>query len=82
MTDETKLMLPLTLVSPGKEVILRATTGGRATRSRLADMGLVQGLQFKVLQNFRPGSCVIGIGNSRIALGQGIPENILVVEKE
>lgn len=75
-------MRPLSLVSPGKEVILKAIEGGRQLKSRLTDMGLVQGMQFRVLQNFRPGPCVICIENSRIALGRGISEKIIVMEKE
>ncbi|MBN1902722.1 ferrous iron transport protein A [Candidatus Sumerlaeota bacterium] len=82
MTDKEKPMLPLTLISPGREVILRAIAGGRQIRSRLTDMGFVPDLEFKVLQNFKPGPCVISIGNARIALGRGVSEKILVVEKE
>lgn len=81
MGEEKKQMLPLILVSPGKDVILKAISGGRQIKSRLTDMGLVQGLQFRVVQNFGPGPCIISIGNSRIALGHGISEKIFVVEK-
>lgn len=82
MINETKPILPLNLVSPGKEVVIKAIVGGRQIRNRLMDMGLVKGSEFQVLKNFQPGPCIIGIGNSRIALGRGISEKIIVMEKE
>ena len=82
MTEETKQIIPLTLASPGREVILKAITGGRRIRSRLTDMGLTQGMEFTLLQNMRTGPCVICVGNSRIALGRGLSDKILVTEKE
>ena len=80
--EKTKPMLPLNLVSPGKKVVLKAIVGGRKIRSRMIDMGLSKGMEFRVIQNFRPGPCIIGIGNSKLALGRGISEKIIVEEKE
>jgi len=61
-----KPAFPLTMVSPGREVILVSVEGGWRLRRRLTDMGLNEGMKFKVLQSHRPG------------LGYGMANRVLV----
>ncbi len=70
----------LTMVTPGKEVTLVSITGGRGLRAKLTDMGLNEGMQIKVLHSHRPGPCVILAGNTRLVLGHGMAQKILVNE--
>lgn len=70
--------LPLSLVPPGKEVILVAIRGGRNLRTRLTNMGLNEGMKFRVLQTQRPGPCIILVGDTRLILGYGMAQKILV----
>lgn len=74
-------IMPLNLVAPGKEVILVAIQGGRGLRARLTDMGLNEGMKFRVLHSHRPGPCIILVGNTRLVLGHGMAQKILVKEE-
>ncbi|MEW6686612.1 MAG: FeoA family protein [Candidatus Edwardsbacteria bacterium] len=71
-------LLPLSLVSPGKEVTLVAIHGGRGLRARLTDMGLNEGIKLRVLHSHHSGPCIILIGNTRLVLGHGMASKILV----
>jgi ferrous iron transport protein A len=82
MNKENKPILPLTMVGTGKEVVLSAITGGKRLRQRLTDMGLTKGRTFKLIQSFKPGPCIIRIGDTRLVLGHGMCRKIMVVEKE
>jgi len=74
------VFLPLSLVSPGKEVTLIAMQGGRGLKARLTDMGLNEGMRFKVLHSHRLGPCIILVGNTRLVLGYGMANKIMVEE--
>ena len=75
-------ILPLNMVVPGKEVILVSTAGGRGLRARLTDMGLIEGTRLKVVHSYRPGPCIILVGNTRLVLGYGMVQKILVSEAQ
>ena len=72
--------LPLSLVPPGKEVTLVAIHGGRGLRARLTDMGLKEGMKLKVLHSHRSGPCIVLVGDTRLILGYGMAQKILVKE--
>ena len=77
MKEET---IPLTMFSAGKTVKLAAITGGGGLRRRLNDMGLKEGDTFKILHSHRYGPCIISFGGTRLVLGRGMAEKILVRE--
>jgi len=72
---------PLSLALAGKDVILVAIHGGRGLRARLNSMGLNEGMQLKVLHSYRRGPRIIQIGGTRLALGHGMAQKIMVKEK-
>ncbi|MEW6104526.1 MAG: FeoA family protein [bacterium] len=74
-------LLPLSQISPGKEVTLVAIHGGKGLRARLTDMGLNEGMKFRVLHSYCSGPCIILIGNTRLVLGHGMTQKILVKEE-
>jgi len=74
-------IMPLTIVPPGKEATLISIAGGMGLRTRLADMGLNEGVKIKVLHSHRPGPCVVLVGNTRLALGHGMAQKMLVKEE-
>ncbi len=76
----SKQIFPLSLAVPGKEVILVSIAGGRGLRARLTDMGLNEGIKLKVLHSHRSGPCIILLGNTRLVLGHGMAQKILVEE--
>ncbi len=75
MKDE---LMPLTMVSPGREVTLISMAGGRDLKARLTDMGLNEGTKLKVLHSRQRGPCIILIGNARLILGHGMAQKTLV----
>lgn len=73
--------LPLSMVHFHKQVTLIAITGGRGLRKRLTDMGLNKGTKLKVIHSSRVGPCIVSVGNSRLVLGRGMAQKILVKEE-
>ena len=76
----SKEILPLTMVPPDKEVILISIEAGWGLRRRLTDMGLKEGMKFKILHSHRPGPFIILVGETRLVLGYGMAHKILVKE--
>ena len=55
---------------------------GRGLKARLAAMGLLAGVEFKVINNGHPGPLVIDLKGSRIILGRGMGGKIIVKPSE
>ncbi len=73
-------ILPLTMIKPGKQVKLIAISGGTGLRGRLNDMGLNEGINFKLLHSYHSGPCIVYFNGTRLVLGQGMANKILVEE--
>ncbi len=69
--------IPLTMVKPGKEVTVIAIHGGRGIKARLASLGLIPGVKVKVL-GIGPGPLIVAVKDTRLALGYGMAQKILV----
>ena len=70
--------MPLTIVQVGRRVRLVAVAAGRGLQSRLAAMGLVPGVEIEVLRNSQHGPFLIAVKGSRIMLGRGMAQKIVV----
>jgi len=70
--------MPLEVVQAGRRVRLIAVNAGRGLQGRLAAMGLVPGVEIKVLRNSVHGPFLIEVKGSRIMLGRGMAQKILV----
>ena len=70
--------MALSVVDAGKNVILIDIEGGRGIRSKLYSMGLVPGAKLTVLNQNVAGPIMINIKNSKLAIGQGIAQKIIV----
>ena len=68
----------LNRVSAGETVSLISLGAGWGLQRRLGDMGLTPGVEIKVISSGRPGQAVIEIRGSRMALGHGVTQKILV----
>jgi Fe2+ transport system protein FeoA len=75
---KTKNIIPLSHVAEGQMVSVVSVEGGRGLRSRLTAMGLLPNIQIRVVHNGRSGPFVISIKNSRIAVGRGVADKIMV----
>lgn len=70
-------LLPLPLATPGVPVRVAGFTQGRDVEKRLAGMGLTLGSEVELLQQ-DGGNLVLAVGNTRLALGCGLAQKILV----
>ncbi len=70
--------IPLSRIEAGKTVRLISIHAGREMKSRLADMGLVPGVEFRVIRNTGNGPFIIAVKESRLALGHGMIERMFV----
>jgi len=71
-------LMPLALVSPGEVVQVVDVRAGWGLRRRLADMGLTPGVVIRVMNSQMPGPIVIDLRGSRLVLGHGMTQRILV----
>ena len=77
--DETNLKL-LSVIQSGQTVKLARIDAGRDLNARLASMGLFPNVEIKVIKNGHPGPFVVSVKDSKIALGRGMANKILVTE--
>ncbi|MEA3428576.1 MAG: FeoA domain-containing protein [Thermodesulfobacteriota bacterium] len=68
----------LSMVDKGKEVTLIDISGGRGVRSKFYSMGLVPGVSLKILNRRGLGPVMIAVKDSRLAIGRGMAEKIIV----
>lgn len=71
--------MPLSLAQIGTSVIIERIVGGETACKRLMEMGFNKGVLVKMIKN-SSGSLIIGLGDSRIALGRGLAQKIIVAE--
>jgi Fur family ferric uptake transcriptional regulator len=71
-------VMPLSMVLPGEEVVIDKLVGGRQVQQRLADMGLTPGTTIEVIKASGPGPIIVAFRGSRLALGRGLSQKVLV----
>ena len=72
--------MPLALAGTGKLLAVTGVAGGWGLRRRLADMGLTPGAQVTVVSGCHPGPLLINIRGTRLGLGFGVAQKIMVKE--
>ena len=68
--------MPLSMVSPGEKVKIVEFQGGTQLKNRLSDMGISIGQQVEVLN--RGGPIIVSVKGSRVALGKGLAQKVMV----
>ena len=76
---ENEQLRLLSKVKAGETVRLARIDAGHGLKSRLAAMGLVRDVEITVVNNSHPGPFVISVKNSKMMLGRGMADKILVV---
>ena len=66
------------MVSPGETVTVVGVRAGWGLTRRLADMGLTPGVPIRVVNSQMPGPIIIDLRGSRLVLGHGMAQKILV----
>ena len=68
------------MVRAGGTVRLARIEAGRGLKSRLASMGLITGVEITVVSNSHRGPFVISVKDSKMMLGRGMANKIMVSE--
>jgi Fur family ferric uptake transcriptional regulator len=77
VSQRTPLM-PLAMAKSGERLIITDIMGGSHARDRLASMGLRRGDTLEVINNNGLGRLIVGHGTTRMALGRGMAQKIMV----
>ncbi len=70
--------MPLALTAIGQDVTLVEVEGDRHLQLRLAEMGLVPGARFRILNKGRSGPFIVMVKDTRLILGNGMVRRIRV----
>jgi Fe2+ transport system protein FeoA len=70
---------PLSMVRAGETVKITTVHAGRGLKSRLASMGLLPNVEITVVRNGHPGPFVISVKDSKMMLGRGIADKVMVL---
>ncbi len=68
----------LSAVPGGESARIRRLAGGQAFLSRLAPLGFIPGARLRVIQNPGRGPLLVAVRDTRVALGRGEADKILV----
>lgn len=68
----------LSTIKSGDSVEIKWMTGGHHFLSRLASLGFTPGARLRVVQNYGRGPIIVNVRETRVALGRGEAEKILV----
>ena len=71
--------MPLAMARPGEMVTVIGVRAGWGLQRRLADMGLTPGVQIRVINSQMPGPVLIDLRGSRVALGRGVAQKVMVM---
>ena len=71
-------VMPLSMLGVGEEAEIVDVRGGYGFRSHLASLGLNPGMSVTMVQNLGAGPVLLGVLDSRLALGRGMTHKILV----
>ncbi|MFH1642242.1 MAG: FeoA family protein [Nanoarchaeota archaeon] len=71
-------MMPLAMCSEGEEVKVNCVDCGAGLKKRLCDLGLYDGSIINIVKNDVSGPVIIKLKDSKLAIGRGQANKILV----
>ncbi len=71
-------MTPLTYVKNGEIVEVIKLTGGKYFVDKLTNIGIYPGTKLRIVSDGEYGPMIIAVGETRIGLGRGMAQKILV----
>ncbi len=71
-------MIPLGMVMEGEEIRINQIYCGKGLRSRLYDLGIYDGSIIKIIKNDVSGPVILKIKDSKIVLGRGQAQQVMV----
>jgi len=70
--------MSLAMVAKGRSVKVVSVLGGHGMQNKLAAMGIARGQDVRVISNYGGGPLVVAVLDSRVMLGRGMANKILV----
>jgi len=77
----SKSLLPLSMLNIGEKAELVEFQDGNIMKQRLASMGLNPGMKVTMIKNNMGGPIILGVMDTRIALGRGMAQRIIVLKE-
>ncbi len=71
-------LIPLSQITQGQTVKLVKINAGRGLRMRLASMGILPDVTITVVNNRHPGPFMISVKGTKVMLGRGMADKVLV----
>ncbi len=71
---------PLSKYKEGTTVTVSSIAGGKGARKKLFDLGIIPGVQVKIVQGAPSFPYILQVGGSRIMIGWGMVQKIFVGE--
>jgi Fe2+ transport system protein FeoA len=79
--EPDQMEIPLNSLAKGEHAIVHTLSGGRAVSNRLVSLGFTPGVELDMVQNFGHGPLIVALRGTRVALGRGEAEKIIVRRK-
>ncbi len=76
--SKRKPLIPLSMAKAGETVFVRDVAECRHKQNRLASMGLRAGDRIEIINNTGGGRVILGLDNTRLAIGRGMAKRIMV----
>ena len=73
-----KPLMALAMAKAGETVFVREVAGCKHKQGRLASMGLRAGDRVEIINNTGGGRVILGLENTRLAIGRGMAKRIMV----
>ncbi len=73
--------MPLAMVGAHEKVRVKSIVGGYGIMKRLSDMGIYEGTTLEVVRNDSTGPLILKVLDSRIVIGRGQAQKIMVEMK-
>lgn len=73
-------LMPLGFIEVGHEAIIKKIMGGSGMHTKLGEMGFAQGTKIHIIRNDGSGPMVVSVMDSRMAIGRGMAQKIMVEE--
>ena len=70
--------VPLSVVSSGERVKVSGIAGGANARKKLLDLGIRPGEMIEVISGHKNHPFLVRVGDSRVMIGWGMVEKVLV----
>ena len=75
---DAKPLKPLSMAKAGEKVKVVTINAGRGLNSRLASMGILPNVEITLISSGWPGPFVINVRDSKVVLGRGMADKIMV----